>query len=188
MFMLLTEGGLAIGSLLWGAIGSRAGIHAALVAAGIAMIASTALAFVAPWPDRTNDVTPWVHWRLPIVVAGAVATPDQGPVLVTVEYRVASMNVDEFLRVVRAYERVRRRDGAFRWSVFRDIEQPDVYVETFLVHSWGEHLRQHERLTIADRDLEQRIATLARGEPTIRHWIHPESGHAIHAREPKKAG
>jgi hypothetical protein len=87
---------------------------------------------------------------------------------------VAPLNVDEFLGAMRAYERVRRRDGAFRWSVFRDIEQPDVYVETFLVHSWGEHLRQHERLTIADRDLEQRIATLVRGEPTIRHWIHPE--------------
>src|SRR5262249_44902269 len=60
MFMLLTEGGLAIGSLLWGAIGSRASVHAALVSAGIAMIATTALAFVAPWPERAVDVTPWV--------------------------------------------------------------------------------------------------------------------------------
>ncbi len=188
MFMLLTEGGLAIGSLLWGAIGSRAGIHAALVAAGIAMIASTALAFLAPWPEGVPDMTPWVHWRRPVVVDGVVASQDQGPVLVTLEYRVAPLNVDEFLWTMRAYERVRRRDGAFRWSVFRDIEQPDVYVETFLVHSWGEHLRQHERLTIADRDLEQRIATLARGEPTIRHWIHPEIGDAIYARAPEETG
>src|SRR5262249_10828513 len=89
MFMLVTEGGLAIGSLLWGAIGSRASIQAALVLAGLATIASTALAFVAAWPEGVPDVTPWVHWRLPTVIGGAVATPDQGPVLVTIEYRVA---------------------------------------------------------------------------------------------------
>jgi len=178
VFMLLTEGGLAIGSLVWGAIGSRASVHAALVVAGTATMASTALAFIAPWPERTPDVTPWVHWRRPTVHDGAMATPDQGPVLVTVEYTVAPADVEEFLRAMQPYGRVRRRDGAFRWSVFRDVEQPDMYVEAFLVHSWAEHLRQHERLTLADRDLARHIATLTRGEPTIRHWIHPEIGDA----------
>jgi MFS family permease len=180
VFMLLTEGGLAIGSLLWGAIGSRASVHAALVLAGTAAIVSTALAFIAPWPERTPDVTLWVHWRLPTVHDGAMATPDQGPVLVTVEYQVTPANVEEFLRAMQPYGRVRRRDGAFRWSVFRDVEQPDMYVEAFLVHSWAEHLRQHERLTVADRDLEQHIATLTRGDPAIRHWIHPKIGDAGH--------
>jgi Transmembrane secretion effector len=179
VFMLLTEGGLAIGSLVWGAIGSRASVHAALVVAGTATMASTALAFIAPWPERTPDVTPWVHWRRPTVHDGAMATPDQGPVLVTVEYKVIPANVEEFLRAMQPYGRVRRRDGAFRWSVFRDVEQPDIYVEAFLVHSWAEHLRQHERLTLADRDLAQHIATLTRGEPTIRHWIHPEFGDLV---------
>src|SRR4029077_14337523 len=180
VFMLLTEGGLAIGSLVWGAIGSRASVHAALVLAGTAAIASTALAFIAPWPERTPDVTPWVHWRLPTVHDGAMATPNQGPVLVTVEYKLPTANVEEFLRAMQPYGRVRRRDGAFRWSVFRDVEQPDMYVEAFLVHSWAEHLRQHERLTLADRDLEQHIATLIRGEPTIRHWIYPKTADAGH--------
>ena len=180
VFMLLTEGGLAIGSLVWGAIGSRVSVHAALVVAGTATMASTALAFIAPWPERTPDVTPWVHWRRPTVHDGAMATPDQGPVLVTVEYTVIPANVEEFLRAMQPYGRVRRRDGAFRWSVFRDVEQPDMYVEAFLVHSWAEHLRQHERLTLADRDLAQHIATLTRGEPTIRHWIRPEIGDADH--------
>jgi len=174
VFMLLTEGGLAMGSLLWGAIGSRASVHAALVLAGTATIASTALAFMAPWPERTPDVTPWVHWRRPTVHDGAMATSDQGPVLVTVEYQVAPANVEEFLRTMPSYGRIRKRDGAFQWSVFRDVEQPDRYIEAFLVHSWAEHLRQHERLTLADRDLEQRIATLTLGEPTIRHWIRPQ--------------
>lgn len=173
IFMLVTEGGLALGSLLWGAVGSRASVQAALISAGVATIASTVLALIARWPEGTVDVTPWIHWRVPRVVNSAVATPEQGPALITLEYRVEGQHVDQFLQAMRAYERVRRRDGAFRWDIFRDLEQPDVYVETFLVHSWAEHLRQHERLTLADRELEQRIATLSRDEPTVRHFIHP---------------
>jgi hypothetical protein len=72
------------------------------------------------------------------------------------------------------YGRVRRRDGASRWGIFRDVEQADVYLETFLVTSWAEHLRQHERLTRGDSELEQRIRSHTRGEPIVRHLIHAE--------------
>jgi len=100
---------------------------------------------------------------------------EQGPVLVTVEYRVDAEHADAFLRVMQQYERVRRRDGASRWGLYRDLEQADLYLETFIVVSWAEHLRQHERLTRGDRDLEQSIGSLARGEPIVRHLIHAES-------------
>src|SRR5262249_23278564 len=92
---------------------------------------------------------------------------------ITVEYRVAPANVDAFLRALRAYERIRRRDGAFRWTMFRDVERSDLYLETFLVSSWAEHLRQHERLTLGDRELEENIAALVEGQPTIRHLVQP---------------
>ena len=173
IFMLLTEGGLALGSLLWGAIASRVNVQTALVAAGLGTIATTGLLVVGKWPDTTADVRPWAHWRLPTVVDGAIPALEQGPVLVTVEYRVEAANAEPFLRAIEAYGRTRRRDGAFRWGIYRDIEQADVYLETFVVSSWAEHLRQHERFTLGDRELEERIAALARGEPRIRHLIHP---------------
>ena len=62
-----------------------------------------------------------------------------------------------------------------RWGIFRDVEHPDVYLETFLVSSWAEHLRQHERLTRGDRDLEERLHSYARGESNARHLIYVES-------------
>ena len=77
---------------------------------------------------------------------------------------------------MRKYERVRRRDGASRWGLYRDLERADVYLETFIVVSWAEHLRQHERLTRGDSELERSIASHARGEPIVRHLIHAESG------------
>ncbi len=78
----------------------------------------------------------------------------------TVEYLVPPDRAEAFLQIVHEYERVRRRDGAAQWGIYRDTETNDRYVEEFLVASWAERLRQHARQTQADRDLEDRLATL----------------------------
>lgn len=57
--------------------------------------------------------------------------------------------------------------------MFRDIERPDVYLETFQVSSWAEHLRQHDRVTRADQELEARLHRAIRSEPTVRHLVYP---------------
>ena len=174
IFMLVSQGGLAAGSALWGAIGSRVSIDAALFWAGIATIATTALALVAKLPDRIADVSPWAHWRVPSVPDGAEPDLDQGPVLVTVEYRVAPEHAEAFLQAMHAYGRIRRRDGASQWRVFRDIERADVYLEIFAVSSWAEHLRQHERLTRGDGEVEQELRRYAPGDWSVRHFINAE--------------
>jgi hypothetical protein len=87
-----------------------------------------------------------------------------------------------FVRAMREYERVRRRDGASRWGIYRDTEVPDRFIETFLVDSWAEHLRQHARQTQADRTLEDRIHTLVRGEPKVQHLIDARRDSTAHAR------
>src|SRR4029077_5655984 len=135
----------------------------------------TALSMWVRLPDGGIDVSPWNHWRMPAIVHDLAPRLEQGPVLVTVEYRVEARHAGAFLRAMREYERVRRRDGASRWGLYRDLEQADLYLETFIVVSWAEHLRQHERLTRGDSDLEQSIGSLARGEPIVRHLIHAES-------------
>jgi hypothetical protein len=98
-----------------------------------------------------------------------------GPVLVTIEYSVIAEQESKFVRAMRQYARVRRRDGAYRWGIYRDIEVANRFVEIFLVHSWAEHLRQHERQTKADRELEQRVYSYVAGEPTVRHLLYADS-------------
>ena len=100
IFMLITQGGLAAGSALWGAIGSNAGVDTALLWAGLATIATTALGLVVRFPDTTADVSPFNHWRMPAIVEDAAPAVDQGPVLVTVEYRVERQN-GTFLRAIK---------------------------------------------------------------------------------------
>ena len=175
LFMLVTQGGLAAGSALWGAVGSNAGVDTALLWAGLATIATTALGLVVRLPDTTADVSPFNHWRMPVIVQDAAPALEQGPVLVTVEYRVEAEHAEAFLRAMQQYGRVRRRDGASRWGLYRDLEQADRYLETFIVVSWAEHLRQHERLTRGDSDLEQLIGSHSRGGPIVRHLVHAKS-------------
>jgi MFS family permease len=175
VFMLVSQGGMAAGSAVWGSVGARVGVETALLWAGVGTIATTALGLMARLPDMTADVSPWNHWRVPAIVKDLTPGLEQGPVLVTVEYLVDPQNVKQFLRAMHKYGRVRRRDGASRWGIFRDVERPDVYLETFLVSSWAEHLRQHERSTRADRDLEDRLRSYSRREPDVRHLIYAES-------------
>jgi hypothetical protein len=160
---------------MWGTLASRASVDMALVWAGLGTIATTALAVWMRLPDGAADVSPWNHWRMPAIVQDVAPELEDGPVLVTVEYRVAAEHADAFLRAMQRYERVRRRDGASRWSLYRDLERADVYLETFIVVSWAEHLRQHKRFTRGDRDLEQLVASHSRGEPIVRHLIDAQS-------------
>jgi hypothetical protein len=171
IFMLVFQGGLAAGSALSGAVAARAGIQHALLWAGLGIVATTALGLVARLPDATTDVSPWNHWRMPAIVKDLRPELDDGPVLVAVEYRVNHDGAEAFLEAIHAYGRVRRRDGAYRWGVYRDLENADRYVETFLVRSWAEHLRQHERSTNADREVEARLRTYVTGAPRVSHLV-----------------
>jgi MFS family permease len=173
--LLVFQGGMAAGSVAWGALATRESIQIALIWAGIGTLATTALGLVAPLPDTTADISPWNHWRMPVMIGAVAPALDEGPVLVAVEYQVDRHRVAAFVAAMLDYERVRRRDGASRWGLFRDVEHAERYVETFLVSSWAEHLRQHDRLTLADRELEERVRSYARDAPNVRHLIHVSS-------------
>jgi hypothetical protein len=69
--------------------------------------------------------------------------------------------------------RERQRDGAYSWGIFEDVAQPGRFLETFLLESWLEHLRQHERVTNADRVMEESVHGLLTAEPTVTHLVAP---------------
>jgi len=168
--MLVFQGAVAGGSATWGAVAARAGLNTALLCAGIGVILTTGLGLFLPMPQASVDLTPWNHWRLPAFDdANADAA---GPVLVTVEYHVDAERLPEFLKTMRQYGRVRRRDGASRWGICRDLENADRYVETFVVSSWAEHLRQHDRFTRADSQLEDRLLSCTLRTPVVRHLLY----------------
>ena len=171
VFMLVFQGGLAAGSALWGFLGERVGVQAALTCAGIGCVATAAFSLLWRLPAAPADISPWNHWRMPAVIGDRDIALEGGPVLVTVEWTVDDRNAQAFVHAMREYQRVRRRDGASRWGLYHDTEIFDRYVETFVVGSWAEHLRQHARVTQADRALENRVRALVRGDPKVQHLV-----------------
>lgn len=175
IFILVYQGSFAGGSAFWGALAQRTNIRAALVYAGIGTIGSVVFVLFAKLPDSTVDLSPWNHWRMPIVVEEVEAHLRQGPVLVTVEYQVVREREAEFVQIMNQYARIRRRDGAYRWGIFRDTETASRFLEMFLVNSWAEHLRQHERQTQSDEALEQRLRSCVAVDPKVHHLIYAYS-------------
>jgi MFS family permease len=152
LYLIVLAGGVALGSAAWGALAETNLTAAHLVAA-------TALVL---------GLTTTRRWRLGSVsgldlrmaptddpTVALVPHPTDGPVLVTVMYEVPGDDIHEFANAMRLVERHRRRTGAYRWGLFRDLAAPHQFIETFVVESWGEHLRQHRRTTVnADRFLD----------------------------------
>jgi MFS family permease len=172
VWMMVFQGAVAGGSATWGALATRIDIHHALLWAGAGTLATVGLGVFVRSPDLAVDVTPWNDWRVPTFAGSATADPENlGPVLVTVEYDVAPERSSDFLKAMHRYERIRRRDGAYEWGIFRDSEKENCYLETFLVHSWAEHLRQHTRSIRSDRALEERVESCTRSKPKVRHLI-----------------
>ena len=170
VYVTVFFGALTIGSALWGFAAERLGLPAAhFLAGGGAFIA---LWVTRRWPLQSGpaaDLTPSMHWPEPVLAAGV----DQyaGPVLVTIEYHVAAENREAFLAALVPLCHERRRDGAYDWNVFEDTTHPERMIETFLTDSWLDHLRQHQRVTRADRAQEERVQRLAREPPRITHYI-----------------
>jgi len=114
-----------------------------------------------------------MHWPEPVLFEGI--EKERGPVLVTVEYLVKVENRDAFLQAVIKLAPERRRDGAFDWAIFEDAAQEGRFIETFLLDTWVEHLRQHQRVTKADRMVQDVVTRFdTRGEPKVTHFIAAE--------------
>jgi hypothetical protein len=145
-------------------------LEKALLASGIGIAACLLLQLPFPLPEPDAALDAWNHWPKPIVFAEP--KPDEGPVLVTTEYKVDPGKAQEFLKAIYKYQRVRRRDGATRWGVYYDSEFPGRYLEVFLVDSWVEHQRQHDRFTLADRAIENQVIRCALEPVRTRHFIY----------------
>jgi MFS family permease len=175
VYLLSLQGGLALGSVVWGALAGSVGLSTTLFAAamGLGVTLPAALRWrvsgtqdldLSPRPRR-NDLN--LVWEPDL---------EAGPVLVLVEYLVDPEEAGAFLGAVRALGGIRRRDGASTWGIYRDSTNPARYLESFEIESWAEYLRQRERLTVADVATQERVRGFHRGDepPRVLRFIDPQ--------------
>lgn len=172
IYMLLFQAGLALGSVAWGELADRTSLELSLLLTAGWMLVSMLLAL--PFPMRSAeglDLAPAEHWPDP-EVQGDI-DPDDGPVVVMVEYNVPAASWPAFRQAATQLTRLRLRDGALRAGVFADVAQPEKITEFFYVATWGEHERQHHRFTREDVAVEAQVRQFHIGPepPRVTHFL-----------------
>ncbi|PVA09512.1 MFS transporter [Pelagivirga sediminicola] len=165
-------GGMAGGSWAWGAIAENFGADRAMLLASALLIFGALAGLRVPLPDSTDlDLNPLNTFTEPALRLDLKQR--SGPIMIMVDYEIAQEDVTEFLAVMNARRRIRIRDGAQQWALLRDLENPDVWTETYHVPTWVEYVRHHERRTQADAESYERVLKLHRAKerPKVHRMI-----------------
>ena len=163
-------GSFAVGALLWGIVANELGIKLALTAAGGGLLLGLGLMprFRLAVTEGV-DLDPARSWEPPVAAENLSA--DAGPVLITVEYTLEPAQRAAFAKALRRLVRpIRRRDGAVFWELFVDSANPHRCLECYLVETWAEHLRQHDRFTKSDRAVQDALRTFYTGQ-RVTHFV-----------------
>lgn len=177
IYQMVAFGGMTAGSVCWGQAAETMGLSSALVVSGLLGI------FLILVTSRFKlnlgeyyEYTPSGHWAEPVVITPLAH--DNGPVLVTLEYRIDDSDREKFYSLMRELGITRRRDGAIHWGFFEDVENHGRFIEMFTVESWVTHLRQHARVSASDKILQDKIFSLHRGDlpPKVMHAVTPDMG------------
>jgi MFS family permease len=173
LYLMTFQGGLALGSILWGAVAQHYSTRIAFIVAAAGMAASL------PFTSRIHilkgtlpDLTPYKPNR-PLPKLPATPSPDEGPVRISIDYSIPEAHYAEFTHAIQQLKGVRLRDGAVRWGIYRDAADPTHLNETFIMESWLDYLRSRERNTAADQAIRERVWALHHGEgpPKITHQV-----------------
>lgn len=165
IYQMALMGGTAIGAAFWGQVAGLTTVSTSIMAAALSGVLLLFLTrrWSVEW-GGDEDLSP--HPARPVAGVAIDIQPDEGPVMVVIEYLIDVKRAADFTDVMQASRRARLRQGALSWGLFRDTAVPGRYVEYFVDESWVEHLRRHERFTAADEGLRaQRLAFHLLPEP-----------------------
>jgi MFS family permease len=169
-YLIVFQGGTAIGSAIMGVLAGWLGVTEVLAGAAVALALTPSLsAWRTIMRIAPDELLPAGGDPAPHVLNDADAAA--GPVQVRIERHASPGREAELVAAVTALERMRRRTGAIAWSLWRDAEDPARVVEEFLVASWTDHERQHERTTVRDRARLEAVLACTDREPAVEHWL-----------------
>lgn len=169
LYQTATFGGMALGSWVWGLSADAFGPNWALVSASVVLLACALVGLRLPLPQfNQRDLNPLGTFSEPVLKLDL--RPRSGPIMVMVDYLIAQDDIPAFLQHMSDRRRIRIRDGARQWALLRDLEHPDLWVESYHVPTWIDYVRHNLRRTKADADNVESLRALHRGsEPPRVH-------------------
>ncbi|MEO6843260.1 MAG: MFS transporter [Bradyrhizobium sp.] len=165
-FQAAISGGIALGSWGWGRLTDAAGVETALLVSAGLMFISPLLGLWLRMPRvgaRNEDAEVLADPEVQLSLTGR-----SGPLVVEIEYRVDQDNARAFHNVMQDVQLSRQRNGAYGWSIARDIADPELWTERYHCPTWFDYLRQRNRTTQSERALHQRAIGFHLGPDPIR--------------------
>ena len=136
------------------------------------MLVGAAIGFFVRLPEQAElNLDPLNRWREPDVALDLKAR--SGPIVISIEYVIREEDLHDFLDAMVERRRIRRRDGARHWTLKRDLENPEIWVETYHTPTWHEYIRHNLRMTHADAVVRDKLVALHNGAepPKVRRMI-----------------
>ncbi|MET4790972.1 MFS family permease [Bradyrhizobium japonicum] len=164
-YQAASSGGIAVGSWGWGRLTDAAGVETALLISAVLMLISPLLGLWLRMPRirRSEDAEALAHPEVRLAL-----THRSGPVVIEIEYRVAQENARAFHNVMQDVQLFRKRNGAYGWSIARDIADPELWTERYHCPTWLDYLRQRNRSTHSERALDRQAASFHVGPEPVR--------------------
>jgi predicted MFS family arabinose efflux permease len=165
-FQASIAGGIAIGSWGWGRLTDVAGVETALLVSALAMFLTPLFGLwlrMPPVGTRSEDADMLADPEVRLML-----TARSGPLVVEIEYRVDRDNARAFHGVMQEVQLSRQRNGAYGWSIARDIADPELWTERYHCPTWLDYLRQRNRATHEERALHQRAIDFHYGSEPVR--------------------
>lgn len=172
LYQTAAFGGMAGGSWLWGVVAETHGAPVAFICAAVVMLFGVVIGFRMRLPQfESLNMDPLNTFNEPALRLDLKAR--SGPIVLLIDYTIGEKNVPEFLDLMSQRRRIRIRDGARQWSLMRDLENPDIWTESYHTATWADYVRHNQRRTQADAEVWKRIRELHVGEagPRVHRMI-----------------
>lgn len=171
-YMMCNAAGMVLGSGMWGLFAETYSLQIALIVSSIAVVLAGLACYRLPLPeyDRLN-LDPHDQFIEPTLAVQL--KPQTGPIMITIDFDISEDDIPAFLETMTQRRRIQLRDGARRWSLLRDLEQPNIWTEKYYVATWVEYIRHNQRRTMTDLDVTETLHKLHQGAelPRVRRMI-----------------
>lgn len=185
LYQMATFSGMAGGAWLWGYITQQANLSSALLIAAGVQVGCIILGRWFPLAETEAMNLDLEGFQEPATLVPVRGR--SGPVIVTVEYRIAPEDTFAFLGVMAERRQVRRRNGARRWFLMRDLADPELWIERYHTPTWTEYVRHNRRFTHDDARITDRVRSLHRGPegPVVRRLLERQTGYPPEGADPE---
>lgn len=184
LYQMAAFGGMALGSWIFGEVAEVHGVAISLAVAAALQAVSVPLGLLFKLPQVEElNLDPQNRWQEPETVVKI--EPRSGPVVVTIEYRIAPVDIRDFLAAMNERKRIRVRDGARHWTLLRDLGDDTLWIERYNVPTWLDYIRHNQRRTHADAENSDHIHQLHQGPdlPQVHRMIERQTSLFLPSRD-----